>query len=140
MKLKIISDGTNAGTKLIDEDTGEAIGGISKLIWEANATDVLTKTTIELFNIPVEILSKAEVDLYECKSPNWGMEFSKSFEKNVKLESKLADCKAVLSTDTKITDADTNESVGAIQEVKWEATPEGVTTKIKRLKFDNKDW
>jgi hypothetical protein len=140
MKLKIISDGTNGGTKLIDEDTGETVHGIGKLTWEASATEVLTKATVEFFNIPVEIVSKAEVDLYECKSPNWGMEFSKSFEKNVKLESKLAGSKAVLNTDTKITDADTNELVGAVQEVKWEATPEGIKTKVKRLKFDNKDW
>lgn len=140
MKLKIISDGTNAGTKLIDEDTGESVSGISSLTWEASAEQVLTKVTVELFNIPVEIVSKAEVELYECKAPNWGMEFSKSFEKNVKLVSKLAGSKAVLNTDTKVIDADTNESVGAVQEVKWEATPQGVLAKIKRLKFDNKDW
>lgn len=140
MKLKIISDGTNAGTKLIDEDTGETIGGISSLIWEASAEKALTKVTVELFNIPVEITSKAEVDLYECKAPNWGMEFSKSFEKNVKLVSNLSSSKAVLNTDTKVMDADTGEVVGAIQEVKWEATPQGIVAKVKRLKFDNKDW
>ena len=57
MKLKIISDGTNTGTKLIDEDTGETISGISSLTWEASANEALTKITVELFNIPVEIVS-----------------------------------------------------------------------------------
>lgn len=65
MKLKLVSDGTKTGTKLIDEDTGEMVHGVSRVSWEADAKEHITKTTVEFFNIPVEIVAKAMVHLQE---------------------------------------------------------------------------
>ena len=141
MKLKIISDGTNVGTKLIDEDTGEMIHGISKLTWEANVKEIVSKVNVEFFNIPVEIVSKAEVNLLEWDSETGELPHTKTFDKNVRVVNKLKE--NMLSTlvyDVIIYDSDTNEKIGAIQEIKWEATPEGSKAKIKKIKFDNKDW
>lgn len=81
MKLKLISDGTNTGTKLIDEDTGEMVHGISKLTWEANSNDMITKTTVEFFNIPVELDVKADVELLELQAPDYIATHTKSFSK-----------------------------------------------------------
>lgn len=135
MKLKLISDGTNAGTKLFDEETGESVPLIQKIIWEANSDGFrLAKVTIELLNVPVEIVSTAEVDLFEV----WPKEgIIKSFEKEVKIVSKP---KTLASSDIKIFDNQTLEQVGAIQEIKWEADLAGQKAKIKKIKFDNKDW
>lgn len=141
MKLKIISDGTPTGTKLIDEETGEAIHLIQKLTWEANANEFSTKITIELLNVPVEITSKADVDLYKFTEENQWAEpvHSKSFEKEIKVVSDAPNGKNLVLF-TKVFDVQTKESVGAVQEIKWEATPDSVKAKVKRLRFDNKDW
>jgi hypothetical protein len=138
MKLKIISDGTNGGTKLIDEDTGEMIHLIQKLTWEADAKDPTTKVTIELLNVPVEIVSKAEVELLEFEANNWELKPVKTFEKEIKIVSQQKG--KAFSPHTAIFDAETNDQVGAIQEVKWEANIAEVKAKVKRIKFDKKDW
>jgi hypothetical protein len=139
MKLKIISDGTNAGTKLIDEDTGKMVHLIQKLSWEANAKEPFAKVTVELINIPVEITSKAEVELLDYNKDNWELEVSKTFEKEIKIISKAAKVNQ-FNLHTTVHDVQTNEQVGAIQEIKWEATPSEVKAKVKRIKFDKKDW
>lgn len=140
MKLKIISDGTNAGTKLIDEDTGEMIHLIQKLTWEANAEEVCTKITVEFINIPVEIVSKAEVDLIEYvdQGKSWEPVHTKTFEKQIKVVSEKKG--NAFTPYTTIHDAQTNEQIGAVQEIKWEANTTEIKAKVKRIKFDNKDW
>lgn len=63
------------------------------------------------------------------------------FQKKVKVSNtRPNDGKVVLSSHTKIVNPDTNEAVSAIQEIKLEVTPENITTKIKRIKFNNTDW
>src|SRR5580692_8961723 len=108
MKLKIVSDGTNAGTHLVDEDTGEFVRGISKISWECSCDDVITKTIIELQNIPVEIVSKAEVDLLEMMPPSYKAVYSKSFEKEVKVVTDPD--KAGYSPHVTIYDTETNQA------------------------------
>lgn len=140
MKLKIISDGTNIGTRLVDEDSGEPIPLIQKLTWEASADGFnLTKVTVEILNIPVEITAKADVELMDYDQANWELKPTKSFEKEIKIISESPKGNGFAPI-TKICDAQTNEAVGAIQEVKWEAIPDGQKAKVKRIKFDNKDW
>ena len=138
--MKIISDGTKIGTRLVD-DTGNPIGLIQKLTWECNAADVLTKITLELVNIPVEITTKADINLIEYLDQGAGYEpvHTKTFEKEIKITSENQSNNTFAQL-VKIVDAATNEQVGAIQEVKWEATPEGSKATVKRVKFDNKDW
>lgn len=142
MKLKIISDGTKTGTKLIDSETGQPVGGISQLTWEANSNDLLTKVTVELTNIPVEITSKAIVDLFEFNESNDYVEpiYSKSFEKDVKITAESPEGRSVLTTNARVFDAETNEVVGAVQSVTWTAVPDHRVARIKRVKFDNRDW
>lgn len=136
MKLKIISD--NIGARLIDEDTGEEVPLINKLTWEADAKEYTTKVTVELLNVPVEIVSKAEVELLDYDKSTWELKPSKTFEKDIKI---ISSKKGVgFSPHTTIHDAQTNEQIGAIQEVKWEASDSETKAKVKRIKFDNKDW
>lgn len=65
MKLKIISDGTNTGTHLIDIETGERVQQISKISWKADVKELITTASIELTNIPVEIVSSAQISLFD---------------------------------------------------------------------------
>ena len=52
--IKIISDGTVTGTKVIDMN-GIPLDNISKITWTASVTGVLANATIEFSNIPVEL-------------------------------------------------------------------------------------
>lgn len=139
MKLKLISDGTNKGTKLIDEETGEMVHGISKISFKADVNDATTKVNVEFFNIPVDITSKAKIELFECIEPNYDIKRIKTFDRKVKIVSELHKNMA-LTGYAKISDADTGDIVSAVQKVEWEATPKKIGAKVKKIKFDKKDW
>lgn len=57
MKFKIISDGTTAGTKVVDEN-GETIGLIQHIKWEVGVSDVYASATIQILKIPVELTTE----------------------------------------------------------------------------------
>lgn len=61
MKLKIISDGTSYGTRLVNADTNEPIGFVESIEWKVSVGDPAAKAIITFVNLPVEIL--CEVDL-----------------------------------------------------------------------------
>ena len=66
MKLKIISDGTNWGTSVVNQETGEALDNVVGVVWEAQANDgSMSKPTcvITMFGVPVELqLDSEEVE------------------------------------------------------------------------------
>lgn len=66
MKLKIISDGTNSGTKLINQETGESVELVQEIQWFLDVNEVYSLATIKLAKIPVEIVSEATI--YQEKS------------------------------------------------------------------------
>ncbi len=66
MKLKITSDGTNKGTRLIDEN-GENIIGVVGIKWEGHIKEGTTKAVIEFVDIPME--SEIENEHVLCKRP-----------------------------------------------------------------------
>lgn len=55
MRLKIVSDGTNTGTKVIDADTGKELTNVTSVKWCMHADDILSVAVIYLFNVEVEI-------------------------------------------------------------------------------------
>ena len=153
MKLKIISDGTNAGTHLIDQETGQKVEGVSKLTWDANCKKFSTTTNVELLNIPVEIVSSAQIDLFEWTEANcemideigtdghidaagtsYNLIHTKTFQKDIKIVSEGH------SHETRIFDKETGLPVGAIQEIEWEATPAKQGATINKIFFDKKSW
>lgn len=111
---------------------------IQKLTWEADAKEFTTKVMVEFINIPVEIVSKAEVELLEYDTENWELKTAKTFEKEIKIVSKQMG--QAFTPQTKIFDNETDQMVGAIQEVKWEANITETKAQIKKIKIDNKDW
>lgn len=54
MKLKIVSDGTPAGTRLEDEH-GNGVDGVTSLSWEMDAEFQEAAVRVELARIPVEL-------------------------------------------------------------------------------------
>lgn len=53
-KIKIISDGTVIGTRVVDENN-TPLDNINRLTWTVSAEDTLATALIEFINIPVEI-------------------------------------------------------------------------------------
>lgn len=142
IKLKIISDGTNLGTKIIDEETGTQVSNIKKITWKADYERSITTAIIEFFNLPVEITSSAKVNLMTYTQDN-GWEkplLSKTFDKEIKIVSENKDTENTTFQKTLILDAKTQSPVGCIQKIEWEATPEKRDALLEKICFDNKDW
>lgn len=141
MKLKLISDGTNTGTKLIDTDTGEQVKGIQKITYDLDCTNI-PKVTVELFNVPVEIVAKeASVSLLKYSLVENEFMPNVSFEKNIKVVTKEAAQNRCLSSyDHMMYDADSNNVIGAVQSVKWVATPDKIDAEVVKIFYDNKEW
>lgn len=57
MKLKIISDGTYLGTKVVNATTGEAVEDILSVRWNVDWRDGIAEATIEFRFIGVELSS-----------------------------------------------------------------------------------
>jgi hypothetical protein len=143
MKLKIVSDGTPIGTFLVNEATGEKVENvITKIVWEADAKALLNKITIDMIDVPVDIVSKADVDLFEYKEnddhTDWVPVHTKSFEKEIRVEARERGNGVIHHA--VIFDNETNKAVGAIQKITWESTPEECKAKITKIMFDRKDW
>lgn len=60
MKLKIVSDGTSEGTYICNAETGEKVEWVKSLNWHIEASS-LSKATVVLLNVPVEITTEAEI-------------------------------------------------------------------------------
>ncbi len=55
MKLKIISDGTNLGTKVIDVESGETLGLVQKIDWQIGVGEAFATATVVLSKLPIEV-------------------------------------------------------------------------------------
>ncbi len=55
MKVKVISDGTSAGTKVIDEASGAPLDGVVSITWELQDDPPLVLCYLTLRNVPVAV-------------------------------------------------------------------------------------
>ena len=62
MKIKIVSNGTSYGTKVVDSDTGEHLPNVAKITWTIEAKG-LARCTLELIKVPVEVEAEADMQL-----------------------------------------------------------------------------
>ncbi len=66
MKVKIVSDGTEVGTKVIDCDTGEAIENVYSAVWECDIDNVrLARLTLKIRPVEIEAVGDVEMELQE---------------------------------------------------------------------------
>ena len=63
MKVKIISDGTSFGTKVIDSETNTILGRVQKIKWEISSDDCIAICTLEVAMTPVEIGTEANIKI-----------------------------------------------------------------------------
>lgn len=62
MILKIISDGTAKGTRVVDAASGESVDGVVAITWVINARDGLAACSLTLFNTPIEVVADPTVE------------------------------------------------------------------------------
>jgi hypothetical protein len=60
MKLKIVSDGTVHGTKVLDEH-GNMLVGVVSINWEVDKDSDFGKATIGVIDVPLECVGDGEV-------------------------------------------------------------------------------
>jgi len=65
MKLKIVSDGTVAGTSIVDE-SGETVGGVTAIRFRLRASELMTKAVVEFSAMPIEFTGEARTRGREC--------------------------------------------------------------------------
>lgn len=58
MKIKVISDGTSSGTKIIDEETGNKIVNCQSLDIHINSKTRFASCTLTLLDVPAEYIGK----------------------------------------------------------------------------------
>ena len=59
MRLRIVSDGTPAGTKLIDADTGEQVNNVIKEVtWKMNGSDEYAEVTLKVVDMSVDLVGR----------------------------------------------------------------------------------
>lgn len=63
MKLKIISDGTAWGTKVVDVETGEELKYVKSADWHISADDKLAEANLTILHVPVEIIAEAKEEI-----------------------------------------------------------------------------
>jgi hypothetical protein len=62
IKLRIISDGTTAGTKVFDEKTGARVEGVTSVSWNISAgSNTVSSATIQLEFVKLEVVGSATV-------------------------------------------------------------------------------
>jgi hypothetical protein len=132
MRLKLISDGTNAGTQLVDEATGKKVNGISKISFEASSDEILSKVVVELFNVPVFIKTTTEVKIVDMYG-----NYLENEVRDIVVQSKniVENPIAVTSASVQIMDAHTQELIPVVSKIKWKATTKKISSKMKRARY-----
>lgn len=115
MKLKIVSDGTFEGTKVIDKETGQTINQISMVEFQVDING-LPKATIEFTDIEVDIISPTIADRSRFdKSNNY---VKSNYVGAYNCETHITHNGGY---DTKISNSTTKELIGGVQFYYWAA-------------------
>ena len=137
--LKIISDGTAAGTRLIDEDSGEMIHLVQSIFWKATSDDFLTKTSIKILNVPVEIITKATILLKKFSEESGDFEDAGQIEKLIRIVSLSTSDIGHGTTlqEVFIYDAETNTPIPGVLEAIFKVdTSDGIQARLTQVLFN----
>jgi hypothetical protein len=70
MRLKIISDGTQLGTKIINEETGDIVDNCVRLKFEIDMDKKLSNVELTLIKIPIEYIGEGILYTDELTIPS----------------------------------------------------------------------
>lgn len=133
MKLKIISDGTKLGTKLVNEETGEPVQLVQSIEWETNFSDTIPIATIKIAMPKVDLTSMAKVSSFAYSQSSDNFEFSNDEAKKVKVVSYDEIYKI------KITD-ENEQALAGVQQIKWKVDVKSNDTEMTIQKIKIGKW
>lgn len=61
MKLKVISDGTTVGTKIINEESGELLSGVASIDIMIDANNKFVTCNIKLVDVKLELTANSNL-------------------------------------------------------------------------------
>ena len=61
INIKIVSDGTSQGTTIVDAETGQNIGGVSKFRFYLDVKKATSVVEVLFKKVPIEFTGKARV-------------------------------------------------------------------------------
>ena len=67
MKLKIISDGTALGTKIVHAETGEVLADVAAISWTVNSDNAYNVANVQLVGIAAEMVGDLKASV---QTPN----------------------------------------------------------------------
>jgi hypothetical protein len=67
MKVKLISDGTFIGTKVVDAETGELVEGVAGIEWCLTNYAEPAVLTLHFIDMPVELSGEAQLAVIHLK-------------------------------------------------------------------------
>ena len=138
VNLKIISDGTTTGTKLIDENSGEMVHLVQRISWKATSDAFLTKTFIEVLNVPVEIVAKATVFLKKFNESG-DLEDAGQVEKLIKIVSSSESSYGARMQKVLIYDAETSAVFAGVSEATVEIDTDGIQVRLTQVMMFDKE-
>jgi hypothetical protein len=56
--LRIVSDGTPMGTRIVEEDSGLALGAVQSITWHLDVSTMLATCDVQLLKVPVDLRGK----------------------------------------------------------------------------------
>lgn len=70
LKLKIVSDGTSFGTRVVNAETGEELQYVKSIRWEVCSQSQRASAVVELANVELDVASHAQISR---PAPAWGL-------------------------------------------------------------------
>lgn len=128
MKLKLISNGTNAGTQLINAETGERIQQISKITYNAGTYDPCSTIVVEFTNLEVDLVEDAIIN-------DITIDDERENTRRSQIEIKSYDNHTASSTRVYDLETTTHEPIGGVQNISLSITPHEHVCAVEKIKI-----
>lgn len=115
MKLKLISNGTTAGTQLIDQESGEMLHLVQNLHWSVSAEDgfIIPTVTFNVLNVPIAVCINAKIITFKYNTELEKYEKDSECEKLVNITSVSNEANSYIE----VVDVETGKAIGEIKNI-----------------------
>jgi len=63
MKIKIISNGTAFGTKVVNAETGENVENISEIVWRCSVANKIAEADLRFNEVETDVIGETESEV-----------------------------------------------------------------------------
>lgn len=69
MKVKIVSDGTRAGTKVVNAETGELIQNVTAIVYTYAGKDCFSHCKLDIVNVEMDVVAEDPTKKIDPNNP-----------------------------------------------------------------------